>query len=188
MDLSWLEASLDVRPLRRSEYDRLVEAGAFENERVELVRGILLAMSPQGPGHAYATRKLNRILVVAVGERAEVQSHSPIALGDDSEPEPDVALIPPGGDARSLPTSPLLVVEVSDSSLGADRKVKAILYAQAGIPEYWIVSLPEDLVEVRDQPENGVYQRLRTVRRGESIQLVSFPDIRVLVDAFLPKA
>lgn len=84
------------------------------------------------------------------------------------------------------PTTALLVIEVSNTSLRVDRGVKASLYAEAGIPEYWIVSLPEGLVEVRDEPQNGEYRRLRTLRRGESLAPSAFPDAVIAVSEILP--
>jgi Uma2 family endonuclease len=147
-----LLAPEEVRPLSRAEYDRLVELDFFEDERVELLRGALVRMSPQGAAHANAPARVMKQLILALGDRAVVRAHSPLSLGDWSEPEPDIAVVPPGDYSRSHPATALLVVEASDSSLRKDRRIKAELYAEHEIPEYWIVNLVESVVEVHMAP------------------------------------
>ena len=189
VDPIWLDRNINVRPLKRLEYDRLVEDGIFTTgDRIELLRGFLIAKEPQGGAHAGTTEWLHRHLLLALGDRARVRSHSPLAptAPEDSEPEPDVAVIAPDGPLHQNPSSALLVIEVSDSSLRVDRGVKAAIYAEAGVPEYWIVSLPERLVEVRDRPSGGAYRRMRTYVPGEHIALVAFPDVSVPVAGIFP--
>jgi Uma2 family endonuclease len=173
-----------TRPLRRSEYDRLVELGAFEDERVELLRGVLFEMSPHGTRHAEAIRRLTRLLSAAIGSRALVQTQLPLALLDHSEPEPDLAVVPPGDYSAAHPTTALLVVEVGETSLRKDREVKAALYAEAGIPEYWLVDLATRAVEVRTEPRHGAYSRLETLTGG-SLRPGAFPDVEVPVAPLL---
>lgn len=169
-----------ARPLSRAEYERMVAQGRFEDERIELLKGGLVEMSPQGPRHAATVRRLNRLLVLVVGDRAEVQVQGPLALLDHSEPEPDVALVPPGYEDE-LPARAHLVIEVADSSLPRDRGIKAELYAEAGIPEYWIVNVAEQVVEVHRAPQGNAY-RERVVRTsGEDVTVTAFPDIRIAV-------
>lgn len=175
------QSILAVRKFKRVEYDRLVDFGLFEDERIELIDGLLVEMSPQGARHAHAVRQLNMLFTRAIGSRALVQVQSPLAVGDDSEPEPDVALVPSGDYSLAHPTRALLVVEVADDSLRKDRLVKARLYARAGIPEYWIVNLPQRTIEVhRDAGPEG-YSRVTTHNPGDVINPEAFEDLKVPV-------
>jgi Uma2 family endonuclease len=176
-----------IRPLRRVEYEKLVELGVFDDERIELLRGMLVPMSPQGPGHAEIPHRLVPRLLRALENRARVHFHSPLALLDDTEPEPDVAIVPNGDYARALPTTALLAVEVSDSSLRKDRDLKGPIYAKAGIPEYWIVNLKEQTLEVyRDpSPSEERYATVMTLRRGERVRVRAFEDIELTIDEIL---
>src|SRR4029077_12696675 len=141
-------ATETVRPLRRDEYDRLVALGYFEDEKIELLDGLLIAMSPAGAAHMYVITKLNMLFAPAVGKRALVRVQGPFAASDTSEPEPDLALVPNEDHSRDHASQAFLLVEVAESSLRKDRVVKASLYARAGIPEYWIVNLRERVIEV----------------------------------------
>lgn len=185
MGFDWVEPK-DVRPLRRKEYDRMIELGMFSGENIELLHGILVACEPQGPEHIDLTGDIHRLLLLALDGRAKVRSHSGIATSDDSEPEPDVSVVAPGGYRKEKAATAYLVVEVSQSSLRRDRSVKADLYAAARIPEYWVVNLVDRTIEVRDQPKNGTYSRLMTLRSGDRITLVAFPDVSFAVDQILP--
>ena len=175
-----------LRPLRRSDYDRMVELGLFEDERVELLHGMLVAMSPQDALHADVIGRLNRCLVPALLGRALVRVQAPLAVSDESEPEPDVAVVPEGDYSAGHPQTALLVVEVAGSSLKKDRGVKARLYAAAGIPEYWLVDLERRVVEVRTRPTARRYGRLRTKRLGDTITLVELPGVALRIADFLP--
>jgi len=178
-----------IRPLRRVEYDRLVELGVFdEDEKIELLRGALVAMSPQGADHGYVVERLTKLLIDALGDRGRLRPQAPFAASDVSEPEPDVAVYPPGGYVRAHPDNALLLVEIAHSSLRKDRGIKAEIYAEAEVPEYWVVDLVHGRVEVRTEPRDGVYSRVVTHGRGESIALVAFPDIVLATADFLPPA
>jgi Uma2 family endonuclease len=113
-------------------------------------------------------------------------AQSPLALLDDSEPEPDLAIVPSGDYVRRLPTTALLVVEVADSSLKKDRLVKAELYAAAGIPEYWLVNLTARVIEVRTAPAERRYCNTRRYSGRSSIHLHSFPDVAITVGEVVP--
>ena len=176
-----LLAPEEIRPLSRAEYDRLVELDFFEDERVELLRGALVKMSPQGAPHANAPARLMKRLILGLGDRAQVRAHSPLALGDWSEPEPDIAVVLPGDYSRAHPETALLVVEAADSSLRKDRRIKAELYAEHSIPEYWIINLVEGAVEVHTLPVGGRYTRVETFGPGDSLCMNAFPDLRVEV-------
>lgn len=176
-----------IRPLRRAEYDRLVELGAFDNERVELLRGAIVEMSPPGARHASVVDALNMLLAPALVGRAVVRVQSPFAALDDSEPQPDLTILPQRGSTPfEHPSEADLVVEVADSSLHYDRTSKVPVYAEAGVPECWIVNLRDEVVEVHTDPAGGAYAGIREHRRGDSIALVAFPDLTVAVDDVLP--
>jgi Uma2 family endonuclease len=174
-----------IRPLTRAEYDELVALGRFEDERVELLRGMIVTMTPQKAPHAYAVQQLNEHLVPRLQGRAHVRIQLPLALSD-SEPEPDLALAPLNDYSKEHPTQAWLVVEVADSTLKKDRRIKAKLYAEHGVVEYWIVNLVESVVEVHSAIREGVYTSVRNVGRTESIQLIRFPDVTLPVREFLP--
>jgi len=180
------EERLRVRPLRRIEYDRLVALGVFEDEKIELLRGALVEMSPQGSPHADCAAQLAQLLIRRLADLGHVRAHSPFAATEDSEPEPDVAVYPPGRYAAGHPETAFLLVEVADSSLRKDRGLKSEIYAENGVPEYWIVDLVHGTVEVRTQPVDGQYARLQTYRRGERIALAAFPEVVLATDDFLP--
>jgi Uma2 family endonuclease len=179
-------STLSVRRFKRDEYDRLVEIGLFVDERIELIDGLLVEMSPQGAAHAYAVRQLNMLLTRAIGDRALVQIQSPLAVNDDSEPEPDVALVPKADYSRAHPKRALLVVEVADDSIRKDRLIKARLYALAGVPEYWIVNLSNRAVEVLRAPSSNGYLRVTSFASGEVVSPEAFPDLVLAVDEILP--
>ncbi len=174
------------RPLKRSEYDRMVELGLFQDERVELIRGVLVKMSPQYAPHASTVETLTELLVVQVRGRFRVRIQLPLALSDDSEPEPDVAVVSRGNYATEHPTTALLVIEVADSSLQQDR-AKAAVYASAGIGEYWIVNLGARTVEVHSSPDGDRDAEVRTAREGDTLRPAALPDVAIAVAEILPK-
>ena len=144
-----------TRKLKRVEYDRLVEADVFGPEdRIELFDGRMIFKEPQHSPHATAIRLVERTLTAAFGAGWDVRPQMPVALDDDSEPEPDVCVVP--GDPRDYrhahPERPVLIVEVAQSRLRFDRRQKGSLYARAGIADYWIVNIPERRLEVYRDP------------------------------------
>lgn len=161
----------------------MAELGLFGDEKIELLRGFLVEMSPQGTRHAAAVQSLNHLVLPLVASgRAAVRVTLPFAATDDSEPEPDLALVPPGDYRDHHPSSAFLVVEVSDSSLSADRD-KAAIYAASTIPEYWIVDAASGVIEVHGQPRAGAYTRSTSYRRGDVISPSAFSDLAVAVSA-----
>jgi len=173
------------RPLRRDEYDHLVALGAFEGERVELIRGVIVHMSPHGPAHDAPLDRLTEIFVRALGTRAKVRVQSSFVAADSSEPEPDLAVVPRQDYDQAHPSEAYLIVEVAGSSLRKDRGVKAVLYAESQVAEYWVVNLLDRVIEVYDTPEQGEYRSRRSFQNGESIRLGCFSDIVVNVDDVL---
>ena len=174
-----------ARPLKRREYERLVELGAFDDERIELLYGVLITMSPHGAPHDSAIQQLTSLLVRALHPRAVVRIQSAFAASDDSEPEPDVAVVPPGEYHVEHPSRAHLIVEVAKSSLAKDRGIKAGLYAQCGVPEYWVINVVDRLIEVHTQIVRGAYTRVIPYARGESVKLLEFPDVEVAVSEIL---
>jgi len=175
-----------LRRLTRVEYDKLVEQGAFNDERVELMFGLVVQMSPIDPSHTESTGTLMRRLVLALEGRAKVQCQMPIAATDDSEPEPDVYVTPLGANWHEHPSRALLVIEVARSSLAYDRGEKSFLYGISEVDEYWIVDLVHGLVEVRRERDGGTWRSITTFRRGDKISMLAFPDVSVDVSAVLP--
>lgn len=187
LDLERLPAD-SLRPISRRDYERMVAAGLFAGERLELLHGLLLRMSPIGPAHSDAVRRLTRRFMLALGERAVVSPQCPFVAGDESVPEPDLALLPPGDYATAHPDRALLLVEVADSSLERDRGLKAALYAQAGVPEYWVVNLPDRTLGVYRDPRAGAYADVSTRRPGERVAPIAFPDLEVDVSEVVGEA
>jgi len=169
------------RALKRAEYDKLVADGAFEDERVELIEGVLVAMSPNDPEHANPIQVLTGLLVRALTERAIVRVQLPVVALGESEPEPDLAIVPLGNYRTAHPSTVHCIIEVARRSLSKDRNVKAPLYARSNFPEYWIVNVPEQVIEVFRDPRDGAYRE--TTRHGvdETLSLHTFPDVAVRV-------
>lgn len=173
-----------VRPLMRREYERLVELGVFEDERIELLRGQLVTMSPQGAPHSTITARLaqhfSRKLDI---DEYDVRAHSPFAATDDSEPEPDVSVSRRRKRGVYHPSKALLLVEVAERSLRIDRKIKSEIYAENGAPEYWIVDVGAKIVHVYTDPVDGEYTKIRQVPRSGVLRPTKVPGIRLSVAA-----
>lgn len=167
-----------IRPLKRSEYTELGRLGAFDDERVELLRGYVVTMSPIGVRHAKLTRWLNRFSCNHLAESFEVAPGLPFAASDESEPEPDMAITVADPTRDDHPHAALLIMEFSDSSLRKDRNVKLPIYAEAGVPEYWIVDLstPGELrVEIYRDPTGSRYTTSMTARDGDVLRPTLVP-------------
>lgn len=170
-----------VRPLRRIEYEALVEQGLLDDSRVELLLGTLIEMSPQGPLHADVVRRLSERFIRSLPPEVQTRVQSPLALSDVSEPEPDIALVPVGDYRKSHPDRALLVIEVSDTSLEKDRGIKTALYATAAIPELWLVNLPERMIELHRDPSGGRYGTVQRVSGDSEIAPAAYPSLRIAV-------
>ena len=164
-------------------------AGIFHpDERIELLDGEIITMAPINEPHADGTDRLEDLLKENLRGRARVRVQGPVQLNDRSLPQPDIAVLqlrPDYHRRHPLPADVYLLVEVADSSLASDRSVKLALYADAGIPEVWIVNVPARQVEAYDNPVNGVYQGRRVVLDTGSISPRAFPDITLAVADFL---
>lgn len=189
-DAASLLAVESPRRLRVDEYHRMIEAGIFdEDEHVELLEGLLVAMTPQREDHGRVIQILTRMLNRALGDEYVVRPQLPLTLGEDNEPEPDIAVVR-GVDARSRTEHPqraALVVEVAGDSLRKDREVKGASYARAGIPEYWIVNLADRYIEVyRDpDPASGRYRTLTTVGSAGEVASETLAGFSISVAALL---
>lgn len=172
------------------EYHRMGEFGIFgEGDRVELIEGELVAMSPIYGPHIGAVIALSHLLVAAAGDRALVSVQNPVRLGDRSEPQPDVVLLRPRTDGYRLrapgPEDVLLLIEVADSSLRYDRAVKLPLYARHGIPEVWIVDIAANTVEWFRYPEGEAYAATDRAVRGATLVPALLPEVPIPVTAIL---
>ena len=185
LDLSSL-APVKYRLLKRVEYDQLVDAGAYRDERVELLYGRVVTMTPQGPRHSSPVQMLTRLLLVAVGDRAEVRVQLPFVAAGESEPEPDVAVVGPGRYATAHPEQALLIIEIAESSLEIDRAIKARLYAESNVQEYWIVDVKRGEIEVYRGRADGKWRDVTRVAREGTLRLEAFPDVELRAADFLP--
>lgn len=171
-----------VHPLSVEDYHAMIEAGVLgEDDRIELLEGVLVEMSPISPEHALVVSRLTKHFAPAmVADTVDVRVQSPITRRDDrSEPEPDLLVLATEPIAAH-PETALLAVEVAVTSHAVDRLQKSRIYARAGIPEYWLVDVPGATVEVRTEPSDDGYVRTRTARAGELVEAIAVPDTRAL--------
>jgi Uma2 family endonuclease len=169
------------------DYEQMIESGILdENSRVEFIRGRVVQKMPVGDRHAACVKRFNRLMNQRVGDRAVIGVQDPVRF-DDSVPEPDLSLLRPREDfyesVAPRPADVFLLVEVSDTTIDYDRDVKGPLYAEAGVPEYWIVNLNDDTLEVQRQPRtDGTYADVKTLSRGQQVEVAALPGIVVSVD------
>ncbi|MGH2361895.1 MAG: Uma2 family endonuclease [bacterium] len=185
-----------TRRWRRVEYERLIGTGFFQpGDPVELVGGQLIVTEPQGSGHFAASRAVEEELRAAFGAGWEVRGQGPLALDEESLPEPDVAVVP--GSYRDYvvghPSQAVLVVEVSESSLALDRDHKGSLYARAGLADYWIVNLVDRVLEVYREPSPDPaasfgwrYRSVEVFGREASVSPLALPSAHIRVVDLLP--
>ncbi len=179
--------STDVR-ITIADYDRMIAEGEFEpveEHRVELIRGEIREMSPINPPHENAVDRLMYwSLDNCPRDKVHVRLQHSLGIPElESVPQPDLAWVRQRSYRKQRPTTAdlFLVVEVSDSSLRFDRGAKADLYAEAGIADYWIVNVVAQVVEVHRDPVGGRYQSVTTVRIGESVRPLAFPELELHV-------
>jgi Uma2 family endonuclease len=189
-------SEIRTRYWTRSEYDRLIEIGFFhEDDPIELLGGHLVVREPQHAPHATAVRLVDEALRRAFGPGWDVRSGLPVALDDESEPEPDVCVVPGGPrDYRDAhPSHPVLIVEIALSSLHLDRRIKSSLYVRAGIADYWIVALPDRHIEVRRHPvadaaaaHDWRYAQVVVYGPGDIVSPLAAPQAAIPVADLLP--
>lgn len=185
-----MPVTLPKRRFTVDEYHRMAETGILRpDERVELIEGEIVKMAAIGSRHAACVTRLDQLLTRAVGDHALVRVQNPVRLSDLSEPEPDLAIVRPRADfyasAHPGPADTLLVVEVAETTVGFDREEKAPLYALAGIPEYWLVDLASNGVDVYRQPNPEGYREVRKYGTGEALRAMDLPDVVIPVSAIL---
>ena len=172
------------------EFYRMADAGILPEEgRFELIRGEIIEMPLAGSPHAGRVKRLIHLFTFRLGETAIVSVQDPVLLDRHSQPLPDLALLKPRADfyteAHPTPGDVLLLVEVADASVWYDTKIKAGLYAEFAIPEYWLLDIHKDVVVVRTNPANGEYREVEIKPRGETIQPCKLPNAAFLSDEIL---
>ncbi|MBM0745437.1 Uma2 family endonuclease (plasmid) [Phormidium sp. CLA17] len=170
------------------DYHRMIAVGILADRRVELLNGEIVEMAIEGEPHAYSRNEADEYLTEVLGSRAKVRQDSPITLPNDSEPEPDIAIVQRlGREYRShhpYPENIFWLIEYAESSLEKDLDVKSKIYAEAGIPEYWVVNLKAMQLIVFRDPQNGAYASQQTLISG-TINPLAFPDLAIVVEAIL---
>jgi len=182
-------ATLLPGPFTVEMYQKLGELGIFhQDDRVELIAGQVVEMSPIGDHHAACVRRLNRLCSRYGGEVAIVDVQNPVVLGEHDAPQPDLVLLKPRPDAyprHPHATDILLIIEVADTTLAYDRDIKMPVYACAGIPEAWLVDLNGDAIMCYRAPAPDGYEELATVTRGTTLRPVGLPEITIEADEIL---
>ena len=171
------------------DYHQMVDAGLLEGRAVEFLNGEVVEMSPEGTPHAAASSDAGEYLAGLLGGRAQVRQAKPITIPAlASEPEPDLAVVRRLGrgyrQQHPIPEDVFWLVEYAQTSLSKDLEEKKRLYAEAGIPEYWVVNLRDGTLMVFRQPANGTYRFEQTLSQGELTPL-AFPDLMISVDMLL---
>jgi Uma2 family endonuclease len=172
-----------LRRMKRSEYLALEEQGAFRDQRVELVFGMVIEMGPMNRPHREAVRVLNELLVIKLAGRAHVYCQLPLDAWGESLPEPDFYITTEDRTSEDFVSKAGLVIEIADSSLAYDRNEKAALYALSQVDEYWIVDLVHGELEIRRDrdPERAQWRTVTIHRVGERVRPLAFPDVEIAV-------
>jgi Uma2 family endonuclease len=186
--------AIQTKRWTRQEYDRMAQAGILSpDDRVQLIAGEIVTMTPQNSPHAAAIGKTQRVLERLFGPDVWIRVQMPLIVDPDSEPEPDLAVVPGAPDdyRDAHPRTALLVIEVSDTTLPLDRDRKRAVYARAGIPEYWIVNLPDRCLEMYRNPVaqsvgSARYQSSQKVVQTETFSPLSNPQAAIAVADLLP--
>ena len=190
MTLQLAQPRLKTFRLNVSQYHQMSEAGILsENDKVELINGEIIEMSPIGRRHAACVDRINRLFSNILGIKVIVRVQNPIILNNLSEPEPDIALLKPRADfyesGHPQPQDIFLLIEVADSSLEYDRDVKIPLYATSGISEVWLVDIYEQVIIVYRYPSENGYSDIQTLSRGEKLSIQTFPELNLVVNDIL---
>ena len=172
------------------QYHQMVETGILtENDRVELIRGEIIEMSPIGRKHAAHVKRLTELFFLRLAQAVTIGVQDPVELDDTSEPQPDVALLRRRADfylaRHPQPQDIFLLVEVADTTVEFDRDVKIPLYAEDGIVEAWLVDINQECVEVYTEPAPTGYQNVQKFYRGQILSMQAFPDVNIAVDKVL---
>jgi Uma2 family endonuclease len=181
-----MSAQPEKRYFNVDEYYRMAQAGVLTpDDRVELIEGEIVKMSPIGSPHAACVSRLNSLLQSMLRRKAIVSVQNPVRLNDFSEPVPDVTLLQPRKDFYSSqhprPTDVMLIIEVAETTVISDRHVKVPLYARNSIPEVWLVNLPKKLIEKYCEVAEGRYGKAQKCKRGENIDSATVPGLSLKV-------
>lgn len=184
-----LQAERPRRAFSVDEYHRMAKAGIFgPGERVELIEGEIVELSPISPRHAGSVINFTRILLALLGERVVLSPQNPVVIAPHSEPQPDVLLLRPRAvsysRAHPTPEDVLLAIEVADTTVRFDRIVKARLYARAAIAEFWLADLPTETLVVHRSPRPEGYTEVTTFASDSTVSLLAFPGERFVVADF----
>ncbi|MBD2179028.1 Uma2 family endonuclease [Pseudanabaena sp. FACHB-1998] len=174
-----------------ADYHQMIEAGVLdEDDRVELLEGKIVCMSPQRPFHAASVQRSSHYLFEMLRNRASIRVQLPVTLGNDSEPEPDIAVVRFDANEYSFrhPEAPdiYLLIEVADWTISKDRKQKARIYGKNHVLEYWILDLQKRQVYIFRQPEEGTYREELILNSIDSVTIQAFPDVAIALEAMFP--
>ncbi|MBA3923207.1 MAG: Uma2 family endonuclease [Nostocaceae cyanobacterium] len=174
-----------------AEYHQMIETGILSpDERIELIEGKIIEMSPQGPPHATTTGCVSEYLTQLLGSRVAIRIQVPVTLQPKSEPESDIALVLPPQrryrDHHPTASEIFLVIEIADSTLVGDCEIKKKMYAKAGISDYWVIDVKNNHLFVFRSPAGDVYLQEIELGRGDRVTPLAFPDVIVLIDELLP--
>ena len=184
-----MTAFLEKRLLSVKEYHKMGEVGILApDDRLELINGEIIKMSPLNSKHTSHVKRITALFYRLLDGQVTISIQDPVELNDYSEPEPDIAVLKFREDfyaeKHPLPVDVILLVEVADSTVVTDKKVKMPLYAKSGIPELWIVNLQENVIEVYKDNEGGVFKTQKSFKKGDTLPLSNF-DISIKVDQIL---
>ncbi len=174
-------------------YEKMLENNIFKpQERLELIRGEIIQMSPIGLKHATTVIRLTNLFPILFQDKALISVQNSIILNNNSEPEPDLVILKNKEDfyaeGRPTPEDILLLIEVSDSTLKYDQEIKLPLYAESKVNEVWIINLNNSTIEVYRQPKNNFYQQRQILTETEKISCLAFPEIEISIINLFPKS
>lgn len=180
--------SIAIAKWTLEEYHRMIATGLLDHRRVELLKGEIVEMSPEGEPHAYFSSEAGEYLAQRLGDRALVRQAKPITLPNQSEPEPDIAIVQRLGreylSHHPYPENIFWLIEYADSSLDKDLQVKTQVYAEMGIAEYWVVNLKRRILIVFRQPDAKAYASQMQYQSG-NVTPLAFPDVAIAVKALI---
>ena len=177
----------NARLISVKQYDEMIEHGILTTEdKVELLNGVIIEKTPKRIKHAAISDSAAEILRETLGNRVIIRNQNPIVLDDYSEPEPDLVLAKPPREIylerHPAPEDILLIIEISDITLGRDRVTKSLVYAKAEIQQYLVLNLQNETIEDSREPSEDGYQFKRTLRKGDSLNLVAFPEVEIKIN------
>ncbi|MBA2493214.1 MAG: Uma2 family endonuclease [Acidobacteria bacterium] len=182
---------LNARLISVEEYDQMIKHGILTvADRVELLNGVIIKKMPKGTKHSSANDRLTRFFYRLFSDEVVIRNQNPIWLNEFSEPEPDLVLALPDekdyAERHPTPADILLIVEISDSTLGRDRFAKGLVYAKAGIKQYLVLNVQNETIEDYRNPSADGYGSKQTYQSGEKFYLTAFPEIEISIENFFP--